>query len=44
MPPPLRFTSVGMTRKNRKDDDGERRVSRYIRMVRAVFKVCRNHR
>jgi hypothetical protein len=31
-----------MTRKNRKDDDGERRrVSRYIRMVRAIFKVCR---
>lgn len=28
--------------KNPKDDDGERRrVSRYIRMVRAVFKVCR---
>lgn len=28
--------------KNLKDDDGERRrVSRYIRMVRAVFKVCR---
>lgn len=28
--------------KNRKDDDKEeRRVSRYIRMVRAVFKVCR---
>jgi hypothetical protein len=29
-------------RKNRKDEDEEmRRVSRYIRMVRAVFKVCR---
>lgn len=28
--------------KSPKDDDGERRrVSRYIRMVRAVFKVCR---
>jgi hypothetical protein len=32
-----------MTRKNRKDDDGDRRrTSRYIRMVRAVFKVCRH--
>ncbi len=42
MSPPIRFTSVGMTRKNRKDDDRERRrLSRYIRMVRAVFKVCR---
>jgi hypothetical protein len=38
--PPI--TPVGMTRKNRKDDDGERRrVSRCIRTVRAVFKVCR---
>ena len=31
--------------KSPKDDDGERRVvSRYIRMVRAVFKVCRRQR
>ena len=28
-------------KKNRKDDDERRRESRYIRMVRAVFKVCR---
>jgi hypothetical protein len=42
LPPPLRFTPVGMTRKNWEDDDWERKgVSRCIRMVRAVFKVCR---
>ncbi|MDG6950180.1 MAG: hypothetical protein JRM77_10155 [Nitrososphaerota archaeon] len=34
-----------MTRKNRKDDDERRRrVSRYIRVVRAVFKACRRQR
>ena len=36
MPPPLRSTSPGMTRLNPRDDDEEmRRVSRYMRMVRA---------
>ncbi len=30
--------------KSPKDDDETRRVSRYIRMVRAVFKVCRRQR
>ena len=35
-------SSVLSEMKNRKDDDEERRRgSRYIRMVRAVFKVCR---
>ena len=28
-------------KKNRKDDDERRRESRYIRMVKGVFKVCR---
>ena len=30
--------------KHPKDDDETRRLSRYIRMVRAVFKVCRRQR
>ena len=30
--------------KRPKDDDERRQVSRYIRMVRAVFKVCRRQR